>query len=465
LKNTSDLPSDTFCILPWIHLSTRPNGILRPCCTANASSAKSKNSTLNDGLLLDDEGREVNLGDTDLLSAWNGSYMRNIRRQMFAGEKPKSCLKCYKEEESGFRSKRQWETDYWRSRVDYDMLIENTNYRTGEVKPHITYIDLRFGSKCQLACVMCSPHDSTGWIKEWKEIHPQITDKNLKENYNWNDKGRINGSSFNWHKNNPKFWEQFWEQLPNMQQLYFAGGESLIIEEHYMILRECVKRGYAKNIELRYNSNGVEWEDDLFDLWAQFKHVRFFFSIDDIMQRNEYIRYPSKWKRTEEVLRILDEQTTDNVQVRIACAVQLLNVYYLPDFIKWKHAQKYKKINMWPVAGGGVDMHLVYLPPHHNIKVLSSSLKKKVTQKFEEFYPWWEENWQEGIKDPTVTFSKWHNGVEGINVLKGIVNFMNSEDWSERLPQTNQFLDLLDKTRNLNRSEIFSEISEIFNRS
>ena len=32
------LPSDTFCALPWMHLSTRPDGNMRVCCTANASS-------------------------------------------------------------------------------------------------------------------------------------------------------------------------------------------------------------------------------------------------------------------------------------------------------------------------------------------------------------------------------------------------------------------------------------------
>ena len=34
----SKYPSDTFCILPWIHLSTRPDGSMRVCCTANASA-------------------------------------------------------------------------------------------------------------------------------------------------------------------------------------------------------------------------------------------------------------------------------------------------------------------------------------------------------------------------------------------------------------------------------------------
>ena len=31
--------SCTFCVLPWIHFATRPNGDMRLCCSANASGA------------------------------------------------------------------------------------------------------------------------------------------------------------------------------------------------------------------------------------------------------------------------------------------------------------------------------------------------------------------------------------------------------------------------------------------
>jgi hypothetical protein len=41
----------------------------------------------------------------------------------------------------------------------------------------------------------------------------------------WANKGSTNGSSYNWHKNNPVFWQQFYEQIPNMQQLYFAASD------------------------------------------------------------------------------------------------------------------------------------------------------------------------------------------------------------------------------------------------
>jgi len=162
-------PTETFCALPWMHLSTRPNGHMRVCCTANASgvavNAESTNKTKSDaGILKRDDGKPANLATTGLLESWNNEYMKGVRRQMLAGEKPASCIKCFKEEEAGHRSKRQWETRKWiQDAGGIDEIIRGTQ-EDGTVDPRIRYIDLRLGSKCQLACVMCSPHDSSGWV-------------------------------------------------------------------------------------------------------------------------------------------------------------------------------------------------------------------------------------------------------------------------------------------------------------
>ena len=463
-----NLPSKTFCILPWVHLSTRPDGSMRVCCTANASSVGPTNDKLHGGMvgvLKTDEGKPNNLNVSDFLSSWNSTYMKNVRLKMLAGEEPPSCTKCYREEEAGHNSKRMWETEYWRQRVDLEQLLSNTD-EDGSVPPQLSYIDLRFGTKCQLACVMCSPHDSSGWIKDWQAIYPQIQNKSLKETAQWSNKGSINGSSYNWHKNNPTFWKQFNEQIPNMQQLYFAGGESLIIEEHYEILEEAIRQGHAKNLELRYNSNGVEWRDDLFKLWKEFKLVRFHYSVDSIGEMNSYIRYPSEWERTHEVFHILDKATSPNVEVTIACAVQALNVYYLPDFLKWKLSQNFKKVNMWPLGAGGINYHFVYHPPHLNVKVLPKWFKEKCRQKYEEFYPWWEANWQKGVpeaKKNYVTYDMWRNASYGLDRLEGMLQFMESEDWSVRLPELKEYIDLIDNQRGLDFYNTFPEMKDIFN--
>jgi len=451
--NKYDKISPTFCALPWLHLSSRPDGKMRTCCTSNASSVQDPNSMIKSGggevgVIKNDKGESVNFNNTSLEEAWNSSYMRNVRNMMLRGEQPASCIKCYKEEAAGHLSKRNWETEYWGNRYNLQELVDETA-EDGTIPPKIRYIDLRMGSKCQLACVMCSPHDSSGWIKEWQQIHPQIENERLKSSSQWDNKGLSYGSSYNWHKNNPRFWNDLMDQIPHMYQLYFAGGESLIIDEHYDLLEECIKRGHAKNIELRYNSNAVEWRPGLASLWAEFKRVRFHYSIDALGEQNDYIRYPSQWEHQEEVFWKLDN-TPSQVEVTTATTIMALNAAYIPDFIKWKVNAGFKKINKWPLGAGGINMHFAYWPPQLNVKVLPQDIKQQITDKYEnEFYPWVEENWQNftGVKEAGITKEQFLNAPYGLKRYKGIINFMNSEDWSERLPETKEWLQLVNKQR------------------
>lgn len=458
--------SKTFCILPWIHLSSRPSGQIRTCCTSNASSVQDPDSSIKIGggevgVLKTDDGLPANFNHTSLEEAWNGSYMRNVRKMMLRGEKPNPCLKCYKEESSGHLSKRNWETDYWSKRYDIDELV-NTTSSDGSLPVKIRYIDLRLGSKCQLSCIMCSPHDSTGWIKDWNSIFPQIENENLRLTSRWDNKGRNHGASYNWHKNNPRFWNELMEQIPNMYQLYFAGGESLIIDEHYDLLEECIKRGYAKNIELRYNSNAVEWREDLFDLWAEFRRVRFHYSIDAYGKQNDYIRYPSVWEHQEEVFWKLD-QTGDNVEVTTATTIMALNVAYIPELVKWKVEQGFRKLNGWPLGAGGINMHFAYWPPQLNVKVLPNEIKNQIQLKYEnEFYPWIEDNWMNftRVKESNISKETFFDAPYGIKRYKGIINFMQSEDWSTRLNETREYIKLVNQQRNW--STQFYDVFPIF---
>lgn len=466
MSNKKPLPSSTFCALPWMHLSSRPDGKMRTCCTSNASSVQDPNSSIKVGggevgVVKNDDGIPANFNHTSLEEAWNSSYMRNVRMTMLRGEKPASCLKCYKEEEAGHLSKRNWETEYWGERFDLDELVAETT-DTGKIPPKIRYIDLRMGTKCQLACVMCSPHDSSGWVKDWSNIYPKMQNPNLKGTSGWDNKGKVHGATYNWHKNNPRFWNDLYEQIPNLYQLYFAGGESLIIEEHYDLLEECIKRGHAKNIELRYNSNAVEWRDDLFDLWAEFKRVRFHYSIDAYGEQNDYMRYPSVWKHQEDIFWKLDN-TAPQVEITTATTLTALNIAYIPEFLKWKVDQQFKKINKWPLGAGGVNMHFAYWPPQLNVKVLPQSVKEQITRKYQEdLYPWMEENWQRftGVAELGISKEQWLNAPYGIKRYQGIINFMNSEDWSARLPETREYINLVNARRKWDKR--FLEVFPIF---
>lgn len=445
--------SKTFCILPWIHLSTRPNGHMRVCCTANASSAGATNNKEYGGeigILKEDDHKPSNLGLHDLVSSWNNTYMRLTRLRMLNGEIPVQCQKCFTEEEAGHRSKRIWETEYWSHRISIDKLIKDTA-EDGSVPPKIYYIDLRMGTKCNLKCIMCSPHDSSLWEKDWHKLYPQIENDSLRELCSWQP-GSGGGGSYTWHKDNPEFWPQLYDQIPNMKQLYFAGGEALVIKEHYDLLEEVVERGYAKQIELRYNSNGIKIPQKLYDLWDQFQRVRFHFSIDSIEGMNDYIRWPPNWGNIVDSLNILDE-TGDNIEVTIACAVQALNIHYIPDLIKWKIQQNFKKINPWPLGAGLVNFHLVYHPAFLNVKVLPQWFKEQTRDKYEEFYEW--------LKDNYRSDDAFLNSGYGIKRLKGMINFMLSGDWTRRIPEFQEYITLMDQIRGTNFRETFPEMGGI----
>ena len=289
--------SKTFCPLPWIHLATRPNGDVRVCCTANASGA-GKDDDKTAGLVKQD-GIAMNLRDHTIEEVWNSEHMRRTRLQMLNGEIPESCRKCFVEEERGIVSKRQWETEVWKTRLDIDNIVAQTDEQ-GNLPVNIPYFDLRLGNVCNLKCVMCSPHDSSSWIKEWKLNMPQFKDKKLISDQSWNE-----DFDYTWYKKG-SFLDSMKEQADSIKELYFAGGEPLMIPEHYAILQFMVDEGYAKNCCIRYNSNGLTLQDNLFPLWSHFKEVTFNFSIDAYGNKNDYIRYPSKWTDIENNLRILD---------------------------------------------------------------------------------------------------------------------------------------------------------------
>ncbi len=462
----AQFPSNTFCALPWMHLSTRPNGHMRVCCTANASAvavnANSNDKTASDiGVLKNDNGKPANLSHTSLKEAWNNDYMKGIRTQMLAGEQPASCAKCFKEEETGHISKRVWETRKWIKKSDgIDNIIKGTE-EDGTVPAKIRYIDLRLGTKCQLACVMCSPNDSSHWIKEHKAIHPKIELENLEKTMRWEkETGKLAdvGASYAWHKNNPTFWNELYEQIPTLKQLYWAGGEALIMDDHYTLLQKIIDDGYASKIELRYNSNGLEWEDNLFDLWKQYKRVIFHFSIDDIGSRLEYMRYPTDWKQCESQLRVLDNYPHGNLQLTTAWTGTALNLYYLPEFIKWKLESNFKLLNKWPSGAGLFSCHLAYWPPQLNVKILPEHFKWEIRTKFEEeFFPWLEENWQMSTGVDNVTYNEWRESEYGIARFEGLLNFMDADDWSTRLPEMAEWCYLVAEQREQDFDEIYPE--------
>jgi organic radical activating enzyme len=443
--------SDTFCVLPWIHFATRPNGDMRLCCSANASGANEDHTV---GLVKQENGKPANFGRDTPMSAWNNEYMRSVRTTMLDSKIPKSCTKCFEEESKGIVSKRLWETYTWMmDGLDIEDLVNQTE-EDGTVPEKLVYLDLRLGHTCNLKCIMCSPHDSSKWVADHKKVFPLFQHHEVIDQMQWDS------NSFNnyWYEH-PTFWEEMFKQIPNLRQVYFAGGEPLMIKEHKMFLEEIIRQGYADRILIRYNSNGLLISDDIIDLWKHFKKVKFAVSIDDIEDRNHFIRYPTDWKTLETNLHKLDN-TPDNIHVSIATAIQILNIKTLPELAKWKITQNFKKVNLSNVyedmlAGGGiVNMHLLYIPTFLSIRCLPEKDKQEVRGIFAEFKQWL---WDNYTKDDNF----WNVNPYGWKRWQAVLDFMDAEDHSHLLPAFKEYIEKMDAVRKTEFKKVFPALAHL----
>lgn len=443
--------SPTFCILPWIHLATRPNGDMRLCCTSNASGAGVDHKV---GLVKNEDGRPANFANTLPMEAFNNKYMCSVRKTMLEGKIPASCTGCFKEEDQGVVSKRIWETGYWiqDEGVDIDELISQTT-EEGLVPEKLQYLDLRLGHTCNIKCVMCSPHDSSKWVNDWQKLIPLLQDPEVKRQMTW-DKKEFNNK---WYEKG-KFWDEIYTQIPNLKQVYFAGGEPLMIKEHKLFIEEIIKQGHADKILLRYNSNGILVDEELINLWSKFKKVKFAVSIDAIFEKDEYIRYPTKFNEVERTLYLLDN-TPDNIHVSIATAVQVFNIKHLPDFIKWKVTSNFNKMNIGTIGGhvmggGLINAHLVHIPTFLNITMLPVEDKQDVHALFKELKQWLWDNY-------TQDDDFWIHNPKGWNQWQGILNYMDSADNSHLLSGFKEYVNKLDNIRGLCAAKIFPELEHL----
>ena len=95
-----------------------------------------------------------------------------------------------------------------------------------------------------------------------------------------------------------------------------------------------------------------------------------------------------------------------------------------------------------------INCHLAYWPPQLNVKLIPKELKYKIREKYEEeFFPWMENNWKLCTGVDNIEFDEWSNSSYGIKRYGGLLNFMDDEDWSERLPEFQEYISHLNRLR------------------
>ncbi len=420
--------SRTFCPLPWNFQAIRNNGDIRICCQANIST--------NRGLLTNDEGRIFNAGTDNLDKARNAQLMKEVRKAMIKGEWHATCQRCRQEEESGLDSRRQYEFRNWKLRMS-DVEQGTKEDGTIEVdKFPVAYYDLRFGNKCNLSCRMCGPSDSSAWYEdhvaltgstEYQDTHMKVQLE--KKGTQWVDANK----SYQWYLNDD-FWKQLSEKDDGIKHIYMAGGEPMLIREHFRFLEKCVRKNISKNIILEYNTNLTILPDKVLDLWKSFKEVRVGASIDGYGDVFEFQRYPAKWQEVFKNLQKLDKQPRP-IFSWLACTVTVYNVTHIPEFMLWKiNESDFQRINsskQKPI----LTIHMAHKPEHLNVRVLSDEKKAQIKSLFEEYKGKFREQWESDL------------AIKAEKILDRITNYMDGgsyfDQYNDQLVEYSHKLDSL----------------------
>ncbi len=418
------MKSNNFCILPFIHLSTRTNGAMQLCCHANSGSAKDYRSM---GHNRKNTGEFVYVDKDRPSEYWNTEYYKNIRKKFMQGKAPIECRACFKEEASGYRSKRQWENDEWSEKISFENVLARVE-PDGTAPFDIKYVDMKLGNKCDLACLMCNPGDSSKWIPDYNKLMKSDLDQETKNTLNWKkEEGRLN-----WYRHNSVFWKDIKDKLDSTESFYIIGGEPTINSEFESFLEMCVKSGHSERIKLRFNTNGLTTTERHLELYKRFKHALIHLSVDGIGAHHDLIRYPSNWAEMEKKLDWWDS-TPNNIEVTIDTTASVLNILHIPDIVKWKLGKNYKKINKYPTNRGLIGIHFLHSPDILNVTVLPKEIKEIVNQKYSELFDYLG-------NDVVEKYKKFH----------ALLDFMNSKDNSHMWPRTLKYLDNMDSIRQTN---------------
>ena len=392
--------SKTFCIYPWIHLHAYPTGEAYPCCHAEMGVGQVGNCRTN-----------------TLEEIWHDRPMVNLRNDMLSETKNPACDRCYEQEESGFFSGRRSANKHHGHHVG----------RVNDEKFEMTYWDIRFSNLCNLKCRSCGHIFSSQWYQDQAKL----------AGGDWKDRNTVLNYA---GRTETDMWEQLLTHIDYVEQIYFAGGEPLLMEEHYHILDELVRRRRF-DVRLIYNTNFTHTDlkgQSVFEYWRQFHSVAVGASLDAMGPRAEYIRKGTDWK-TVESNRAEMIRTCPDVDFYISPTLSIMNAWHLPEFHRsW--------VERGLIRPQDLNVNILQDPAYYRIDIAPIEYKQQLKEKYIKHIDW--------LKDHD-TLGRATQGFESA------VNFMFATDNTQLIDTFWRKTQELDDIRNENILDIIPELTAL----
>ena len=389
--------ADSFCVLPWMHLATHPHGGVSLCCVTDFKDGNGMSR---------DDNRYYNLNRDTITDTMNSDNFRQTRLEMLDGKMPNPCMRCYKEERRGIKSKRLTENENYNN-----FTIDTAKQQTqvdGTIDPQLEFVELRLGNICNAKCATCNPASSSKWVVDYNKLSKEldfVTNYNDLDDFAWPEK--------------EKFWDDLYAHTENVKTFYINGGEPTLVKAHWKFIRRLISEGRT-DVTLWYNTNMISIPDFAFELWEKFKHVKISCSIDDLGDRNQYIRFPTKWDSVESNLDKLKNYPWLDVSVNQTISVY--NYYYLPEF--WNYMKE---------RGLFVHHNFVHDPTFLSPASLPIEFRKQCHERFIE------SGWEQWRTD-------------------NLVNSFSQSTNPTVTEQAKKYISALDRIRNTRFEEIFPDV-------
>ena len=333
--------SKTFCIYPWIHLHAYPTGEAYPCCHAEMKYPVG------------------NCRFNTLEEIWQDRPMQQLRANMLSETPNAACGRCYEQEQSGFFSGRKSANKHHGHHIK--KLDENPF--------EMTYWDIRFSNLCNLKCRSCGHIFSSQWYQDQAKL----------AGGDWKDRNQVLNYA---GRTETDMWEQLLPHIDYVEQIYFAGGEPLLMEEHYRILDELVRRKRF-DVRLIYNTNFTHTDlkgQSVFEYWKQFDSVAVGASLDGSAKYAEYIRKGTDWNRVEQN-RIEMLKTCPDVDFYISPTLSIMNAWHLPDFHRdW--------VERGLIRPQDLNVNILQDPAHLRIDIATMKYKQRLRMKYQDHINW-----------------------------------------------------------------------------
>jgi|TARA_R110000822_G_scaffold25827_4_gene78061 organic radical activating enzyme len=245
------------CLAPFTSVNLDSTGQVIPCCVYNLKG-DDKNAY--------EYFPKPNLADniTDKFNSWDW-----LRADIKKGKYPSNCDVCKLRGESG-----KTRADDYRRNLEPLITDEMEN-------PKLLMMDLDLSNKCNLKCLHCGVHSSTGWIKDEAKLLNVNGNKFKRETRPWRSK--IKNNNILDLLGSP-------ELTKHLKIVEIKGGEPLYQDQRYDVLDVFMKHDVAKNITLKYVTNMTYKDKKLLELWSNFDKVKLIISTEGTGELYNLIR-------------------------------------------------------------------------------------------------------------------------------------------------------------------------------